>query len=142
MDKTSIRERVAKNWRQFRTESGLTQDAVAERIGLKANSVYKIESGDNMPSPSTLARAAGTFRRDLSEFYLENPTARPIQPPEDKQPPFGLKPQKDVDDDLLAEVTAFLAEKNRAQAQRDEKRLRERKLQERERRGPGRPRKS
>lgn len=69
--------------RWARETAGLTLDEAAERLGLTtsarssaADKLAYIESGRKAPSVAQLLRAATTYRRPLTVFYLADPPAR------------------------------------------------------------------
>lgn len=61
---------------QRRKELGWTQDALAERIGVDAETVSRIERGANLPSVVTLDRFAETLRCSVADFLDAEPTGR------------------------------------------------------------------
>lgn len=67
---------LARRIRERRTERGLTQEALAERAGISANYLAKLELGWKTPSVDTLvrlARALGVQVCDLAAVEQEEP---------------------------------------------------------------------
>lgn len=55
--------------RAFRKNSGLTQEALANRLGMASQSVSNIETGRNDPSASTLAGLAQLWDVSVGTFF-------------------------------------------------------------------------
>jgi transcriptional regulator with XRE-family HTH domain len=66
--------------RARRKAFALTQETLAERIGLKPESLSRIETGAVIPDLDTLARLAAAFGTDLSGL-LADPNSKPTDPP-------------------------------------------------------------
>lgn len=60
-----------------RETAGLTVDAAAQRIGVKANQLSTWESGLAKPTVPQLRAAANAYRRPLAAFFLPSPPPRP-----------------------------------------------------------------
>ena len=67
----SIRKAVAKNIRRFREEAGLTQDALAEKLGFSTSHIANIEGGKTGISDEILASLCNLFNKKPSEIYNE-----------------------------------------------------------------------
>lgn len=61
-----------------RVSCGLTQEFVAEKLGLPRTAVVNIESGDRSVSTLELTKMAELYRRSLSEFLYDTPTEEDI----------------------------------------------------------------
>ena len=57
--------------RALRTSHGLTQEALAERVGFRASYVSQIENGAKGATIETLAAIAAALGMTLSELFLE-----------------------------------------------------------------------
>jgi len=82
-----VDERFGAVLRQFRTEAGLTQEGLAERAGLSARTVQKLERGESAPYPATFRRIAQALRlspdsRDLLQSLLRPQSIRGSGPPD------------------------------------------------------------
>ena len=55
--------------RQARKEAGLTQKAVAERVGVQPNTIARYESGKVLPSAPVLNLLASLYKKPLGWFY-------------------------------------------------------------------------
>src|SRR6185295_1291563 len=68
--KTSERDRViAQRIRAMRIERGLTQHALAEKLGVSFQQLQKYEQGRNRVSAGRLAQIAEVFRLDVGYFF-------------------------------------------------------------------------
>jgi transcriptional regulator with XRE-family HTH domain len=68
--KTSERDRViAQRIRAMRIERGLTQHALADKLGLSFQQLQKYEQGRNRVSAGRLAQIAEIFRLDVAYFF-------------------------------------------------------------------------
>jgi DNA-binding XRE family transcriptional regulator len=67
--RTSVANQLAILIIQYRVEHGLTQTALARKLGIKQPAVARLEAGDHEPSVATLARLANrlsiTLRLDV-----------------------------------------------------------------------------
>ena len=70
----SIRKAVAKNIRRFREEAGLTQDALAEKLGFSTSHIANIEGGKTGISDEILANLCNLFNKKPAEIYNEPDT--------------------------------------------------------------------
>jgi transcriptional regulator with XRE-family HTH domain len=71
-----------------RVELGLTQEQVAEQVGVKPNYVGYLERGMRKPSDEICCRIADTLGIERKElFLLANPRVREIIQPDDAPPP-------------------------------------------------------
>lgn len=60
-DRTAFARDVALRIVRYRAENGLTQSALARRVGMTQSVIARLESGDQPPSIATLAKlSAGT----------------------------------------------------------------------------------
>ena len=67
----SIRKAVAKNIRRFREEAGLTQDALAEKLGFSTSHIANNEGGKTGISDEILANLCNLFNKKPAEIYNE-----------------------------------------------------------------------
>ncbi|MCR5045521.1 MAG: helix-turn-helix domain-containing protein [Treponema sp.] len=67
----SIRKAVAKNIRRFREEAGLTQEALAEKLGFSTSHIANIEGGKTGISDEILASLCNLFNKKPAEIYNE-----------------------------------------------------------------------
>lgn len=63
------RTRLGKNVAALRARRGLTQEALAEKVGVSARYIQNVEAGENFPSLPTLARLRVTLRCDWNELF-------------------------------------------------------------------------
>lgn len=73
------KEFIAKKIRMARKKTGLTQEILAEKVGITSKQISRIEIAAFMPSVPTFLRIVKVLEIDLSEFGLEkieniNPT--------------------------------------------------------------------
>jgi transcriptional regulator with XRE-family HTH domain len=78
--------------RELRTEAGWTQAVLAERAGLEANSIARLERGEREPSWRTvvaLVEALGVSVESFLKPPAKRPPAGPGRPPKGKPRPKG-----------------------------------------------------
>lgn len=71
MKYTNDTKRIADNIRAERNRANLTQEEVAEKIGLTSRTYSAYESDASMIKVSTLIKLSKIFGCDISAFYLE-----------------------------------------------------------------------
>lgn len=142
-----VTARVARNCLAFREESGLTQQQAAERAGVALSTLFKIEQGLSAPSPSTMMKLAGVYRRDVGDFTAATP---PAAGPPPETPTLALKtlpgadlaglPREDVKR-ITEQVEKAVAEANHLLAELRKKKgvMAPGRAADGERRGRGRP---
>ena len=69
------RRRIGDSLKKFRNEAGLTQEEVAQKLGILQQTWYKYESGKNMPSVVFIVNLADAFH--VSTDYLLGRTDKP-----------------------------------------------------------------
>lgn len=74
----SWNELIADRLRQARTQAGLSQEELAEKIGLTTVSISKFETGRRQPRVSTLERVAEATGTPLAWFFSE--PSEPVLP--------------------------------------------------------------
>jgi len=62
----------AENLRRFRLDQGLSQEALAERAGLRRNYVGSVERGERNVSIDNMERLAQALGRNLVDFLRES----------------------------------------------------------------------
>ena len=65
----NIRKAVAENLKRFREEAGLTQDALAEKLGFSTSHIANIEGGKTGISDEILADLCNLFHKKPAEIY-------------------------------------------------------------------------
>ena len=65
-------ELVGRKIRQLRKERKLTQNELAEKIGIQQSDLSRIERGEYRVSLDTLFRMLAEFKVSVSEFFEEN----------------------------------------------------------------------
>jgi ribosome-binding protein aMBF1 (putative translation factor) len=67
-DRTALAHAVALKVAQYRADHGLSQRALAQRLGMKQPAIARLEAGDVTPSVGTLVRLS----RELGlEFHMD-----------------------------------------------------------------------
>lgn len=66
---SSLRKRVGRNLRSIRVEKGLTQEELAEQIGLTVESISNIERGIQAPSFNTLEALENALDTPVWKFF-------------------------------------------------------------------------
>ncbi len=67
----SIRKAISQNIRRFREEAGLTQEALAEKLGFSTSHIANIEGGKTGISDEILASVCNLFNKKPAEIYNE-----------------------------------------------------------------------
>jgi transcriptional regulator with XRE-family HTH domain len=70
---------IGQNIRRFREEMMLSQEALARRADLSSKSVIRYESGKHA-STDALNKLAKALERPMTDFYSEEPPAKPQAP--------------------------------------------------------------
>ncbi len=68
---TKVLENLGKNLKKYRLDCGMTQEILAEKVGIHPTYVGKLESGKNNPSVKLLfkvSRALGVKLSDIFDF--------------------------------------------------------------------------
>lgn len=65
-------ELIGKRLKEARENARLTQDAVAQTIGLPRTAIVQIEAGNRSVSTMELVRLADLFKRPVAEFFAES----------------------------------------------------------------------
>ena len=63
----------------LRRERGMTQEQLAELIGIEPNNVSKIEIGKNYPTPENLAKIALALNIEIHELFMFDNGPKPIE---------------------------------------------------------------
>lgn len=66
---TKILENLGKNLKKYRLESGLTQEELAEKVGIHPTYVGKLESGKNNPSAKLLFKISRALKIKLYNIF-------------------------------------------------------------------------
>jgi transcriptional regulator with XRE-family HTH domain len=66
-----VPETLSRQVKCFRSEAGLTQQALAEKCGIYRTYLSRIESGDANPSVSVLVALASALNVELYKFFIE-----------------------------------------------------------------------
>jgi transcriptional regulator with XRE-family HTH domain len=67
---------LAQRLKGARKESGLSQERLAEAVGVSGHAVYLFERGKNRPALDTLERIAAATDRDLAWFFQDEDAAQ------------------------------------------------------------------
>ncbi len=66
---TTIQRYLAHNLKTRRTESGLTQAALADKVGTSGNYIAQIERAEKYPSPGMIDRIAQALEVDPADLF-------------------------------------------------------------------------
>jgi len=64
-----LRMRLGENVATLRARRELTQEELAEKVGVSARYIQNVEAGDNFPSLPTLVRLRVALRCDWNELF-------------------------------------------------------------------------
>ena len=67
------KKKLGKRIKEIRKRKGLTQEKLAELIGLEQNTISVIESGRNFPALLTLEKMSKILGVELSDFFNYDP---------------------------------------------------------------------
>lgn len=69
-----IKKELGKNIQKYRKLNKITQEKLAEMIGVEINSISSIETGKYFPSPENLVKISNALNTNLSNlfFFKEN----------------------------------------------------------------------
>lgn len=73
-ERTNTREVLARQLKEARRGSGLSVPQVAESLGVKPNTVYAWEGGQNQPDAEKFLQLCSLYHADISDFYGTEPT--------------------------------------------------------------------
>jgi transcriptional regulator with XRE-family HTH domain len=68
---------LAVRLKRLRQQAGLTQQEVAERLGIDPQAVYRWEAGKRRPRYDTLCRLAAVLEVDLRQVLMEDEEPKP-----------------------------------------------------------------
>lgn len=66
---TDTKKLIGARLKELRRQAGLTQEQLAERVGLDARHLSRLEVGKNYPSLDSLERIAQALNQPLAEFF-------------------------------------------------------------------------
>lgn len=64
-----LKKELGKNIQKYRKLNKITQEKLAEYIGVEVNSISSIETGKYFPSPDNLVKISKILDRSLSELF-------------------------------------------------------------------------
>lgn len=68
----NIKSLLGKRIKELRRERNLSQEKLAENIGIDPNNLSRIENGKNYPSAETIVKIADAFNIEVYKLYLFN----------------------------------------------------------------------
>ena len=68
----NIKSLLGKRIKELRRERNLSQEKLAENIGIDPNNLSRIENGKNYPSAETIVKIANAFNIEVYKLYLFN----------------------------------------------------------------------
>jgi len=70
---TNIRKLLGSNIRAYRNDLGISQEKLAEMIGMATNYLGLIEGGKKFPSPEMMERLARALEKDTLDLFVTPP---------------------------------------------------------------------
>lgn len=67
-----LKKELGKNFQKYRKLNKITQEKLAEMVGVEINSISSIETGKYFPSPDNLVKIANALNTNISNlFYFQ-----------------------------------------------------------------------
>ena len=67
-----LKEKLGKNIQKYRKLQNITQEKLAELIGIEINSISAIERGRSFPSPENLSKITESLNVSLADLFTFN----------------------------------------------------------------------
>lgn len=67
-----IKKLLGKRIKELRKEKSLSQETLAEQIGIEPNNLSRIENGKNYPSAETISKIAKALNLEIHKLYCFN----------------------------------------------------------------------
>ena len=64
-----LKKEIGKNIQKFRKLNKITQEKLAEMVGVEINSISSIETGKYFPSPENLVKIASSLNVSLADLF-------------------------------------------------------------------------
>ena len=65
-----LKKELGKNIQKYRKLNKITQEKLAELIGVEINSISSIETGKYFPSPENLVKIATVLNTEISDLFI------------------------------------------------------------------------
>lgn len=75
----SVKKMLGLKIKELRKFRKMTQEQLAELIGIEPNNVSKIEIGKNYPTPENLAKIASALNIEIHELFMFDNCPKPIE---------------------------------------------------------------
>lgn len=69
---SDIKTKLGKRIQEIRKKKGISQEKLAELVGIEPNNISRIEKGKNYPTPENIAKIARALDKEVYELYLFN----------------------------------------------------------------------
>lgn len=69
---SDIKTKLGKRIQEIRKKKGMSQEKLAELVGIEPNNISHIEKGKNYPTPENIAKIARALDKEVYELYLFN----------------------------------------------------------------------
>ena len=69
---SDIKTKLGKRIQEIRKKKGMSQEKLAELVGIEPNNISRIEKGKNYPTPENIAKIARALDKEVYELYLFN----------------------------------------------------------------------
>lgn len=99
-----IRHTFIQNLKFYRKQAGLTQERLAERIGMSTSYIGDMEARERFPSAETIDKIAGALGVSASTLFDERGC------PENVRADFAGKFSKTIQEELSARILADIEE--------------------------------
>lgn len=67
---SDVKKLLGKRIQEIRKQKGISQEALAESVGIEPNNLSRIENGRSYPNPENLAKIADSLNVSVDKLYL------------------------------------------------------------------------
>jgi len=106
MAKIRTNKEIGFRLKQLREKAGVSQEKMAELVGVSRGQLQKYESGANMMNTEKLQQVAGALSVPVQEFFIDGEEALPITVEEKLLlDSYRAIPNKDIQESILKITT-------------------------------------
>ena len=102
-----LKKEMGKNIQKFRKLNKITQEKLAELVGVEINSISSIETGKYFPSPETIEQIASILGVEPMQLFDR---AEPASSPPKKSPPDTKAIRNRLENEVLESIAKAFEE--------------------------------